>query len=48
MNYRRKSTIGWSIGCVFLDIIGGVFSILQMLLNAYNYGKIKKERKTSF
>lgn len=38
MNYRRKSTVGWSIGCIFLDIIGGIFSILQMLLNAYNHG----------
>lgn len=39
MNYRRKSTDGWSIGCIHLDIIGGVFSILQMLINAYNHGK---------
>lgn len=38
MNYRRKSTIGWSIGCIFLDIFGGIFSMMQMVINAYNYG----------
>lgn len=38
MNYRRKSTVGWSIGNVLLDFAGGILSMLQMLLNAYNYG----------
>lgn len=38
MNYRRKSTSGWSIGNVLLDFTGGWLSILQMLINAYNYG----------
>ncbi|CAG4941310.1 unnamed protein product [Parnassius apollo] len=37
MNYKRKSTIGWSIGNIFLDFVGGSLSILQMALNAYNY-----------
>lgn len=37
MNYKRKSTVGWSIGNIFLDFIGGFLSILQMTLNAYNY-----------
>ena len=32
MNYRRKSTPGWSIGNVLLDLTGGSFSLLQMLL----------------
>lgn len=41
MNYRRKSTIGWSIGNVLLDFTGGWLSMLQMMLNAYNYGKKK-------
>ncbi|XP_008551440.1 cystinosin homolog [Microplitis demolitor] len=36
-NYRRKSTIGWSIGNVLLDFTGGILSMLQMVLNAYNY-----------
>uniref|UniRef100_A0A1Y9H8V3 Cystinosin homolog n=1 Tax=Anopheles farauti TaxID=69004 RepID=A0A1Y9H8V3_9DIPT len=37
LNYRRKSTVGWSIGNVLLDFTGGSFSILQMLINGYNY-----------
>lgn len=36
MNYRRKSTVGWSIGNVLLDFTGGSFSILQMILISYN------------
>ena len=39
MNYRRKSTVGWSIGNVILDLTGGVLSITQMFLLAYNNGK---------
>ncbi|KAF2894761.1 hypothetical protein ILUMI_11413 [Ignelater luminosus] len=38
MNYKRKTTQGFSIGSVALDFTGGILSILQMLLNAYNYG----------
>lgn len=37
MNYKRKSTVGWSIGNIFLDFIGGSLSVLQMVLNGYNY-----------
>uniref|UniRef100_A0A3B3WCP7 Cystinosin, lysosomal cystine transporter n=1 Tax=Poecilia mexicana TaxID=48701 RepID=A0A3B3WCP7_9TELE len=36
MNYRRQSTEGWSIGNVLLDFTGGVFSILQMIIQSYN------------
>ncbi|EGD78852.1 nephropathic cystinosis [Salpingoeca rosetta] len=36
MNYRRKSTEGWSIGNVLLDFTGGSFSILQMFLQSWN------------
>ncbi|XP_022916293.1 cystinosin-like [Onthophagus taurus] len=39
MNYQRKSTDGWSIGMVLLDVAGGIFCTLQMFLNAYNYEK---------
>lgn len=39
LNYRRKSTSGWSIGNILLDFTGGMLSMLQMILNAYNYGK---------
>ncbi|XP_065204317.1 cystinosin homolog [Planococcus citri] len=37
MNYRRKSTVGWSIFNVILDFNGAFFSVSQMLINAYNY-----------
>ncbi|KAJ7308803.1 hypothetical protein JRQ81_008070 [Phrynocephalus forsythii] len=36
MNFRRKSTEGWSIGNVLLDFIGGAFSLIQMFLQSYN------------
>lgn len=36
MNFRRKSTVGWSIGNVLLDFTGGSFSIIQMILISYN------------
>lgn len=36
-NYRRKSTVGWSIGNILLDFTGGTLSMLQMILNSYNY-----------
>uniref|UniRef100_A0A0B6ZNS1 Cystinosin homolog n=1 Tax=Arion vulgaris TaxID=1028688 RepID=A0A0B6ZNS1_9EUPU len=36
LNFRRKSTIGWSIGNVLCDFTGGWLSILQMFLLAYN------------
>lgn len=38
MNYQRKSTVGWSIGNILLDFTGGMLSMLQMIVNAYNYG----------
>ena len=36
MNYIRKSTYGWSIGNVLLDFTGGVLSVAQMFIIAYN------------
>jgi cystinosin len=38
LNYRRESTIGWSIGNVLLDFTGGTFSILQIFLLNFNFG----------
>uniref|UniRef100_A0A914CVJ1 Cystinosin n=1 Tax=Acrobeloides nanus TaxID=290746 RepID=A0A914CVJ1_9BILA len=35
-NYKRKSTLGWSIARVWLDFIGGSMSIAQMILQAVN------------
>lgn len=43
MNFRRKSTEGWSIGNVLLDFTGGSFSLLQMFLQSYNNGKAASE-----
>lgn len=37
LNYKRKSTDGWSIGNVLLDFIGGLLSIVQMLIIAYDF-----------
>ena len=39
MNFRRKSTDGWSIGNVLLDFAGGTLSILQMFIISYNYSR---------
>ncbi|XP_075247540.1 cystinosin homolog [Convolutriloba macropyga] len=36
MNYSRQSTTGWSIGNVLLDLTGGICSLLQAFLIAYN------------
>ena len=41
LNFKRKSTIGWSIGNVLLDFTGGSFSLIQMFLLAYNYSNFK-------
>jgi len=38
MNFRDKSTEGWSIGNVLLDFSGGVLSFLQMFLDSFNAG----------
>jgi len=40
MNFRRKSTVGWSIGNILLDFTGGMLSMLQMFLIAYNTGML--------
>ena len=36
LNYKRKSTVGWSIGNIILDFTGGSLSMVQMFLIAYN------------
>lgn len=38
-NYRRQSTVGWSIGNLLLDFTGGSLSILQMVIQSWNTGK---------
>lgn len=39
MNFRRKSTLGWSIGNILLDFTGGFLSICQMFVISYNQSK---------
>lgn len=39
MNYKRKSTVGFSILGIVLDFGGGVMSTLQMFINAVNHSK---------
>ncbi|PGH16057.1 hypothetical protein AJ79_02037 [Helicocarpus griseus UAMH5409] len=34
VNYKRKSTIGWSISAILLDFSGGVLSILQLVIDS--------------
>lgn len=34
VNYKRKSTVGWSIQQVLLDLTGGILSIAQLILDA--------------
>ncbi|CEF60845.1 Cystinosin [Strongyloides ratti] len=36
LNYKRKSTVGWSIGNVLLDFTGGFMDIVQMILQGSN------------
>ncbi|KAF7727541.1 hypothetical protein EC973_007414 [Apophysomyces ossiformis] len=38
LNFRRKSTVGWSIYNILLDFTGGSLSIAQLLLDAYLSG----------
>ena len=34
VNYKRKSTVGWTINQILLDISGGVLSILQLFIDS--------------
>ena len=37
MNFKRRSTSGFSVGVVICDINGGLFSIGQMVADSYNF-----------
>ena len=39
LNYKRKSTIGWSITNIILDLVGGSFSVLQDVIKAVGKGE---------
>lgn len=34
VNYKRKSTVGWSIVQILLDLTGGVLSLFQLILDS--------------
>ncbi|OAX81950.1 hypothetical protein ACJ72_03709 [Emergomyces africanus] len=34
VNYKRKSTVGWSISAILLDFSGGILSVLQLLMDS--------------
>lgn len=34
LNYKRKSTFGWSISPILFDFAGGVFSLAQLVLDS--------------
>lgn len=38
LNYKRKSTVGWSIANIFLDFTGGSLSLLQQLIDTVARG----------
>jgi len=40
-NYERKSTVGWSIGNILLDITGGILSFFQLFVDATESGNWK-------
>ncbi|KAL3526348.1 hypothetical protein ACH5RR_011004 [Cinchona calisaya] len=49
MNFRRKSTVGWSIGNILLDLLGGLTNYAQMVVQSIDqhswvnfYGNIGK------
>ena len=41
MNHKRRSTEGWSIHMIFLDLSGGLLALLQMFTDAVNNGNIQ-------
>ncbi|KAH7681511.1 cystinosin protein [Dioscorea alata] len=38
MNFKRKSTVGWSIGNILLDLTGGVLNFVQMAVQSIDQG----------
>jgi len=40
LNYNRKSTEGWSITNIYLDMIGGGLSFVQLFLDAWLDGDL--------
>ena len=40
MNMQRRSTVGWNIWNIYLDITGGILSVLQLFVDAWQSGHI--------
>jgi cystinosin len=40
MNFSRKSTVGWSIGNILLDLAGGVLNFGQMGVQSIDQSKL--------
>lgn len=34
VNYKRKSTVGWSIWQILFDLSGGILSLIQLILDS--------------
>ncbi|KAI4156866.1 MAG: hypothetical protein L6R39_000956 [Caloplaca ligustica] len=34
LNYERKSTVGWSIEQILLDLVGGILSVVQLVIDS--------------
>ena len=34
VNYKRKSTVGWSIYQILLDLTGGILSLIQLVIDS--------------
>ena len=41
LNYKRRSTDGWNIWNVIFDCMGGLFSMLQLILDSVDLGDVK-------
>lgn len=39
LNYQLKSTVGWSIGAILLDVLGGFTSLAQLFIDAGLQGR---------
>ena len=39
LNWKRQSTVGWSLENVLLDFTGGTFSFIQIIVDAKGRGK---------
>jgi cystinosin len=47
-NYQRKSTIGWSIENILLDLTGGVLSFAQMIMDSINSSMLSGSLSSCF